>query len=181
VRSDLGIAFAKKGGCHLFGKPNRLLHVIDSTARSVFFFNHAFDFLHPVAMLFIMVVCVTPCLQLLSGRRCTRNPFPTSKDVLPGKKTVSIIHDVAQKYTHLNNTAQDLCKGIAALPQRVQDHGNRRTEAPDDPDDDPCGEPTDAKNGTRKEEREWYQNKHDESLVAIKSSESVSERGEITD
>ena len=61
----------------------------------------------------------------------------------------------AHKNTHLSDTAQDLGKGDAALPQRIQDDGERRTEAPDDPDDDPCCESTDAENGTRKEEREW--------------------------
>ena len=70
---------------------------------------------------------------------------------------------------HLDNTARDLGKGCAAFVQRVQYDGNRRTEAPDDTDDHPRGEPTHAKNGTREEERKWDQNEHDNSLVGIKS------------
>jgi hypothetical protein len=58
---------------------------------------------------------------------------------------------------HLDDTARDLGKGKAALPQRVQHDGNRGTEAPDDPDDDPYGKSTHAKDGTREEEWEWDQ------------------------
>jgi len=105
--------------------------------------------------------------------------FPASlcEDVLQRKTQVSSTDDiVTQKKAHLNDTARDLGKGHAALIQRVQDDDKRRTEAPDDTDDDPCGEPTHAVNGTREEERERDQNEHDNRLVGIKSSGSVSER-----
>lgn len=81
------------------------------------------------------------------------------------------------KNAHFNDTARDLSNGNAALPQWVQDDGKRRTEAPNDPDDHPCSEPTHTINGTCEEEREGDQNKHDKSLTDIKSSESVPERG----
>jgi hypothetical protein len=79
---------------------------------------------------------------------------------------------------HFNDTARDLSNGNAALPQWVQDDGKRRTEAPEYPNDDPCCESTHAINGTCEEERKRDQNKHDNSLAGIKSSESVPERGE---
>lgn len=79
---------------------------------------------------------------------------------------------------YFSDTARDLNDGNAALPQWVQNDGKRRTEAPEDPNDDPCCESTHAINGTCEEERERDQNKHDNSLAGIKSSESVSERGE---
>ena len=106
--------------------------------------------------------------------------FPASKceDVLREKKQVRITHDVgAKKKAHFNDTARDLSNGNAALPQWVQDNGKRRTEAPEDPDDDPCCESMHAINGTCEEEWERDQNKHDNSLAGIKSSESVPERG----
>jgi hypothetical protein len=81
------------------------------------------------------------------------------------------------KKAHFNDTARDLSNGNAALKQWVQDDGKCRTEAPEDPDDDPCCESTHAINGTCEEERERDQNKHDNSLAGIKLSESVPERG----
>jgi len=63
----------------------------------------------------------------------------------------------------LDDTARDLGNGDATLIQRVQHHSDRGTEAPDDPDDDPCGKSAHAKDGTREEERERYQNEHDKS------------------
>jgi hypothetical protein len=109
-----------------------------------------------------------------------RNMFPASecKDVLREKKQVRIIHDVGAQKAHFNYTARDMNNGNTALPQWVKDDGKRRTEAPDDPDDDPCCESTHAINSTCEEERERDQNKHDNSLAGIKSSESVPERGE---
>jgi hypothetical protein len=112
-----------------------------------------------------------------------RNMFPASgcKDVLQEKKQVRIVHDVGAQKAHFSDTARDLTNGNATLPQWVQDDGKRRTEAPENPDDDPCCESTHAINGTCEEERERDQNKQDNSLAGIKSSESVPERGEITD
>ena len=79
---------------------------------------------------------------------------------------------------HLDNTAPNLGKGSAALPQRVQHNGNRRTEAPEDPDDDPGGKPTHAKDGTREEEWKRDQNEQNKSLVGIETLELVSEMRE---
>lgn len=75
--------------------------------------------------------------------------------------------------THLDDTARDLENSDAALIQRVKNDGNRRAEAPEDPDDDPHGEATHAKNGTREEKWEWDQNEHDKSLVGIKKSSEL--------
>lgn len=108
------------------------------------------------------------------------SPASRCKDVLQERKQVSIIHDEGEQKAYLDDTAEDLNNGDAALPQRIQDDCKRRTEAPDDPDDDPCGESMHAENGTRKEERERDQNKHDNSLVGVKLSESVPVQGEIT-
>lgn len=85
--------------------------------------------------------------------------FPASgcKDVLR-EKQVRITHYVGIQKAHFNYTARNLRNGNAALPQRVQDDSKRRTEAPDDPDDDPCSESTHAINGTCEEERERDQN-----------------------
>src|SRR6267142_1503135 len=74
---------------------------------------------------------------------------------------------------HLDDTARNLEKGTAAFPQRVYHDGNRRTEAPNNPDDDPCGKPTHAKDGTRKEEWERDQNEQNKSLNGIKSLELI--------
>jgi hypothetical protein len=86
---------------------------------------------------------------------------------------------------HLDDTARNLEKGGAAFPQRVQHDGNRRTEAPNNPDDDPCGEPTHTKDGTREEERERDQNEQNESLwhqiVRIDRYERRGRGGETTD
>ena len=83
-----------------------------------------------------------------------------------------------KKKAHFSDTTRDLSNGNAALPQWVQDDGKRRTEAPEDPDDDPCCESMHAINGTCEEERERDQNKHDNSLAGIKSSGSVRRAGE---
>lgn len=108
-----------------------------------------------------------------------RNMFPASecKNVLQEKKQVRIVQDVGDQKAHFSDPAPNLKNGNTALPQWVQDDGKRRTEAPEDPDDDPCCESTHAINGTCEEERERDQNKHDNSLGGIKSSESVPERG----
>lgn len=77
---------------------------------------------------------------------------------------------------HLDDTARNQEKCTAAFPQRVQHDGNRRTEAPNNPDDDPRGEPTHAKDGTREEEWERDQNKQNKSLDGIKSLELIDMR-----
>jgi hypothetical protein len=116
------------------------------------------------------------------GACATCFPLPNEK-MSCGEKSKSESHTTWEPgKAHFNDTARDLRNGSAALPQWVQDDGKRRTEAPEDPDDDPCCESTHAINGACEEERKRDQNKHDNSLAGIKSSESVPEReGEITD